>query len=184
MPEGKRRSFLTSYILILILLANFQLTIGGFTFSLSFAALLMMSFCLSARLPKTAFHLIVSFIVMLGYTAIHIWYFSSPLQFFSSPARYAVAHTFLLAILLAKGFWNRLVSCLSGMVGGEWLYSFILASYSFPDVIGDMRFLDSTVIFVAVLICQSLLSAGKRKLKELVNRAVLKPRSFVKKKAQ
>ncbi|RYG73620.1 hypothetical protein EU245_05840 [Lentibacillus lipolyticus] len=184
MPDGKLRTFLMTCALLLIFLSYFQLTIAAFTFSLSYAVLLAVTFCLSARLPRTVFHFTVSFIVMIGYAGVLIWYVSTPLELFVPRLAMQPLVPFLLAILLTKGFRNRLISCLSGMAGGEWLYSIILSSYSLPDVIGDMRFFDTAIILVAALVFQHVLAAGKRKLKDTLKSTVLKPAPFVKKKAQ
>ncbi|TMN20692.1 YphA family membrane protein [Lentibacillus cibarius] len=184
MESAKQRTFLASWIMVLILLSNTYITIGEFSFSASYFVLFAVTICLHARISRTMHHVFISFTIMIGYTGMFIWGFSTPLGHFLPQLEVTVCLLVLLATLLAKGFWNKLITCLTGISGGEWLYSFILNGYSFQDIIGDMRFFDIVFLLTAALTLQDLLLKLKLKFKNMVFKASSKPKALVKKKAQ
>ncbi|GAA0444172.1 hypothetical protein GCM10008983_21920 [Lentibacillus halophilus] len=184
MPEGKTRTTFTCFVLILILFADVQLPFGIFHFSLSYVVLLTVTFYQLARLNRFLFSLLVSFTIMIGYTGLLIWYMLSPIGLFLPKIVWIPLFILLLTIWMIRTFRNRLFCCIAGIVGGEWLYSLILTTYSFSDVIGDMVFLDTVSIVTAALIGQHLLNTGTRKLNEQLKNAALRRGTFIKKKAQ
>src|SRR5690625_1106170 len=110
MKRRPLRSILTCLILGSILCSNIYFSIGGYQILFSFVLLIITSGLLYPNLSKPLYHLFVSFILMIGYTAILLWNESSSILLFLPEPFLGLLIYSILIFLMINGLYNRLVT--------------------------------------------------------------------------
>src|SRR5690625_3560107 len=82
MEKGKRRTYFSYWVLSSIILVNQFITVDTYTVSLSFIIILLGSFLGLASLNTPLYHLIVSFIMMIGYAGVLLIEKNAPIWIF------------------------------------------------------------------------------------------------------
>lgn len=159
MKKGTLRTALSLLILMSILFSNFNFSIGGYVIFLPFLFLVTVSLFLYARLPKTLYQFFCSFILMIGYTAILFWEYSTTIYLFVSDIFLLPIICCILINLVVKGLYSRIIISMFGTAGGEILHGLIMESYHLPKIIGSQDFF---VILYIVLLFQLLLHIYKK----------------------
>jgi len=151
MKKGMLRTYLLYWILISIILANQFITIDAYTLSIGFIVTFCGSFLGLASLRRTIYHLVISLVMMIGYAGMLLIEVNAPIWVFV-PRYLLIAGTCTILIsILTKDFYSRIATTLVGLSSGEILYNFITANYFFPNIIGDLAFMDIVMITVFLL---------------------------------
>lgn len=165
MPKSKYRTYLIYWIFISIMLANLYITIGTYTISLSFIVIFFGAFLSFSVLKGTFYHIIASFIIMIGYAGILLLEKNAPIWIFGP--RYLVISVLsvLLIIVLSNDFYPRVMTALVGLCSGEALYSLIIINYHLPKTLGELAFMDSMLITIFLLLLVSQYQKIKQRFK-------------------
>src|SRR5699024_10393786 len=151
MKKGKRRTYLSYCVLISIILVNQFITIDMYTISLSFIIILLGSFLGLASLKKPFYHLIVSFIMMIGYAGVLLIEKNAPIWIFGPRYLTLAIMSFILVTTLTKGFYSKTMVTLVGLSSGEVLYNLIVSNYFSPKTFGELEFMDTLLLTLFLL---------------------------------
>lgn len=174
MKKSKQQTFFSYGILMLIIFSNKYIMIGHFNLSISYLMLLAGSLYMYTKLNRQIYHLLISFTVMIGYSAILIWKNSTPLWLFIHELLFIPFVCSFLIIILSTGLYNRLITGILGITAGQLLYNLILSSYDLNQKIGDLHFFDQLFITLIFLIIIHFIQVAIRKLYSLLDAYHLK----------
>lgn len=150
---------LSAVLLIVLIFANFHIQFWGFDLYLGGAFLLFVSysFFTGSNKPTVFYFLICSIIVMLAYTAFHLFEIFDPaFLIFKREWMMGISLGYLVS-LLQKSFTGRLMALISGTMQGEILYALILSKYDFAYPIGSFSYLDTWSLTTLLLFGWSLI---------------------------
>ncbi|RKQ37675.1 hypothetical protein D8M06_02400 [Oceanobacillus halophilus] len=164
MNKSKFRTVLAYWILLSIIVSPFTLMIGGYSVAMTVFLLLFGTILLLVRQQQIIFNLFKSFTIMVGYTSLLFWEKISPIWIIAPRIILFSIIIGSIVTLISRDFYSRIGICLLGMLVGEVIYSFILASYGLHEHIGEMIFLDTLSWALLLLTILDILHKGKRKI--------------------
>ncbi|MBU5466577.1 hypothetical protein KQI49_07000 [Virgibacillus sp. MSJ-26] len=169
MKKGKRRTYFSYWVLISIILVNQFITIDMYTISLSFIIIFLGSFLGLASLKKPFYHLIVSFIMMIGYAGVLLIEKNAPIWIFGPRYLTLAIMSFILVTTLTKGFYSKTMVTLVGLSSGEVLYNLIVSNYFSPKTFGELEFMDTLLLTLFLLFLLNQYQRVKHRLNTLIN---------------
>jgi len=152
-PKNRVRLLACIYILLLIILSAYDVTIGSFRISLAYVLMLCVSyFFVMKRTGMTFIYFaFTSASMTMLYAAFHFLLLFDPVWVFVD-ATWLLAFALLLASFsLYRTFYDRLLVLTVGCCQGDFLYAFVLKQFSFPHVVGSLLFLDGWAFAAACL---------------------------------
>ncbi|WP_010530831.1 YphA family membrane protein [Lentibacillus jeotgali] len=184
MKKSKYRTLLACWLLLLIIGSSVNLSIDFLELSLSYLVIFSGAVILHANISGKFFHVFVSFTITIGYTAMLIWVNHLPIEHFFPPTLIISCFLFLLTVIMATGFWNRLACLFLGMTAGELLYTVIIANYSIPEVAGDKRFLDAVIVVAVSVVCYDFILGLMQKIVGRLRKSITRTTPLFRKQAQ
>lgn len=169
MEKGKRRTYFSYWVLISIILVNQFITVDTYTVSLSFIIILLGSFLGLASLNTPLYHLIVSFIMMIGYAGVLLIEKNAPIWIFGPRYLTLAIMSSILIATLTKDFYSKVMVTIVGLSSGEMLYSLIVSNYFSPKTFGELEFMDTLLLTLFLLFLLNQYQRIKRRLKTLIN---------------
>lgn len=157
------RTKVSAVLLIVIILADIHVQLGGVEFYAGGFFLLILSYTTmnGKKAKAVVYFFICSFIVMLAYVAFLLFEIFDPAWLiFKREWIIGVCLGYLVS-LLQKTLAGRLAAIISGTMQGEILYAFILSKFNFHYPIGAPGYLDAWALTSGLLVAWSMLeSAG------------------------
>lgn len=150
--KNKFRNITAYWILLTIISANMYITIANFDVSILLILYLIPLFIMLARRKKWFYHLLAVITIMIGSNAILLWETNIPIWYFYPKLLFGSILTAIIILLLTNNFIDQCIIGALGMICGEFLYVFVLASYQLKYSVGDFGFLDR-LMMVFVIIC-------------------------------
>ncbi|GLB58006.1 YphA family membrane protein [Cytobacillus sp. NCCP-133] len=150
--ESNNRFKFSAWLLVVIILSPYTISIYGVELSLAGVLLLGTLYTFTGRLKKRqkVYFLFCTFIMMLSYVSFHLFELFDPVWVIF-PRKWMLAFLlFYMAVILHKKRHLRFVIMMLGAIQGEVLYALILRQYSFPYVIGSLAFLDIMSLSAAI----------------------------------
>jgi len=144
---------LSAIILIVLLLSNFQLSIGEFEIQASGLFLLIAAYLFFGYEKRGAFlyFFLCSLIVSIAYVTFQLFEIFDPIWIiFKKEWMMGICFGYL-AILLQRTLKGRLLIIISGTMQGEILYAYTLHRFTFPYTIGSLEYLDVCSLVAALL---------------------------------
>lgn len=154
MDKAKKRTFLITWILLIICSSKIYVTVSNINFSFAFFILFFGCFLIYFDVVKQVFHLAIGLTVMVAYASILIWEQEAPIWLLFPRMIFIPCIIVGITYFLCTEHTNRLAVVVIGLCGGELLYALILYSYNLPYIIGAMYFFDTlcvTVLFTTFL---------------------------------
>lgn len=149
MSKTRRRAYLATWILLSIIGSNSFFIVEGFHISYAYFILIGGALLMHGKCPRWTYNLFISFTIMIGYTAILLWEYTSPIWMVIPRFILIPLLCSCMIFILIKGFYNQLMTGLLGLCAGELLYSLMLSSYFINRPIGDVHFLDHLLIVIS-----------------------------------
>lgn len=150
---------LSAFILTLIILANYHISIAGFDLYIGGLFLLFLSYAFTykEKMKKISYFFICSFIVTVAYVTFHLFEIFDPVWIIFNKEWMMGILICYLSVLLQKGLKERILIVASGTMQGEILYAYILRKFDFPYSIGTLTYLDAFALTSLLLAGWSLL---------------------------
>lgn len=164
MRKSRRRTFLASWILLTMIGSRLFMIIDHHHISFAYMSVICGAFLLHSKSSRWVYHLFASLTVMIGYTAILLWEYTSPIWMFLPRFVMIPFLCSFLILSLVKGFYNQLMTGLLGICAGELLYSLMLSSYHLHKPVGDLIFLDHILLTMSSLFFMYLIKVARVKL--------------------
>lgn len=174
MKKSLIRTFLAYMILLIIIGSTFYFYIGPFIFSLAIPILVGGSLILMAKQTKTIYYLLSAFTLTICYAALLLWEKISPIWVILPREVLISIIISFLVMVLSDNFVGRISICLFGMLTGEIIYSFILSSYGFQEVVGEKAFLDTLICTLLLLSVLDILNKGRVKVTVFITKLLTK----------
>ncbi|MBU8789741.1 hypothetical protein NSA56_08075 [Oceanobacillus caeni] len=174
MKKSSRRTILAYWILLTIISSSLYFHIGPFMFSLAIFTLFIGSIILMSKQTKTFYHLLSAFTITICYSALLLWEKISPIWVILPREILISIIISCFVYVLCHNFVGRISICLFGMLTGEMIYSFILSSYGFQEVVGEKAFLDTLICTLLILSVLDILHKGKVKVTTLITKLLTK----------
>ena len=152
MRKDRVRTILGLWILLIIGGSSINLTILGYTLTLSYLFLIVGAMIMLAKTSHLFFRLFSSFTIMILYMTMMVWQNYVPIYMIFSKTYIFPFVIAFITVLIARGFYNRVSITLLGISAGELMYSFILSSYSIKVPTGGFSFFDSVMIILFLFI--------------------------------
>jgi hypothetical protein len=142
--QNPYRLKLSAIVLLVLILANVQFTVGEF--QLQASGLFMLGSCYlfisQEKRGALIYFFICSFTVSIAYVTFHLFEIFDPIWIIFKKEWMMGITLWYLAILLQKTLKGRLLIIFAGAMQGEILYAFILNKFEFPYLIGTFAYLD------------------------------------------
>jgi hypothetical protein len=144
---------LSAAVLMVIILANFHLTIRGFDFYAGGLFLLIISYLSLYKTTKRMmfYYFICSMTITIAYSAFRLFEIFDPAWLIFNKKLMMGIFIGYITVLLQKTLRGRLFIMISGTMQGEILYAFILNKHHFPYPIGSFEYLDVFSLTMALL---------------------------------
>lgn len=166
MKKTNYRTLLAYWILVTIICSPKYLYMGDFIISLSVIILFLGAMVLFSKQSKFFLHLFSAFTVTITYSALLFWEKVSPIWLILPRVfLFSIIIGYLISVLLPN-LKGRITICLFGMISGEIIFSFVLASYGLREEIGEGSFLDTLLFTLLLLTILDILHRGRVKLSE------------------
>lgn len=166
MKKTKYRTFLAYWILVTIISSPHYIHLGFFIISLTVLILFIGSIIIFSKQTKIVFHLFLAFLVSITYSALLFWEKVSPIWLILPRVLLFSMIIGYLVSILSPHLRSRIAICIFGMISGEMIFSFVLASYGLQDEIGEGVFLDTLLFTLLLLTILDILHRGRIKLSE------------------
>lgn len=141
----------------MIIFANVHIPLENYQFSITFFLILWVAIYLYVNLEKRIYHLMISFMMMIGYVGLLLWNFYTPLWLFIHELILVPLFCNVIILLFVRGIWAKIAVLLFGMVAGELFSHLIFTSYGLLQTIGSLQFFDQLFIsLITLLILHSL----------------------------
>lgn len=149
---NKYRFLLSAWVLCLMIMSPLKVNILNFEIGIAVLFLLASLYVFAGRLKKLSklYFLFCTFILMMAYVTFHLFELFDPVWVIFSREWMLSVLMVYMAVLLQKNRMLRLPLILLGGIQGEFLYAFILKSFSFPYTIGSLAFLDIMAISISI----------------------------------
>ena len=173
MEKHKIRKVLAYWVLLVIICSKIYITIGYYSFSITFILLFTGAAIWIMLLPRFMHQLLCSFTVAILYAAIHFWLTVAPIWLFLPITVIISISCSLFIVLLVKEPRYRKAICLFGICCGEVIHSFTMVSYGFFKNIGEMIFFDHLAGMLLIFTLLAILHKGAVKINSLLKQKQL-----------
>lgn len=164
MTKGRVRTYLASWILLAIILADYFIRWNAMTISIPFILIFIGAAGLLGSLPRWFYLLASAFTVGIGYAAFLFWETISPVWLIMPRFMQITIIFGLLISLLVKPYIAKIAVCLFGMAAGELIYVLTLTEYGLIVTVGDKISLLSFFYPVLFFTFLHILQLGKEKI--------------------
>ncbi|MFD2045877.1 hypothetical protein ACFSTA_13195 [Ornithinibacillus salinisoli] len=164
MKKNTKRTLLSYWILVSIIVSNAYFTFDYYDISLTFISILIGGFLLFPHISRMVYHMFCTFTMMIGYASILIWEGQAPIWLFMPRFVLIPLICIFMICILVRGLYPRITVALVGICSGEFLYSHMLSNYYISYVVGEMIFFDTLSLILFIIIGIEWIRKLKRKL--------------------
>lgn len=160
LSKVKKRLWISSSLLLLIITSSFDVQISEVTISLANLLIIVGSFIIIAIHSRQHIRTTcLALSVCIGYVGALMWEMVSPVWIFAPRFLIYSVLACMLMLLISQSMWLRIAIWGLGSSVGEIVYSLLLMDYGFQDPVGDPAYLD---IFSLVILLIVITSIGGR----------------------
>lgn len=152
MQTNRKRTFLMIWILLMITSTNLYISVQSIQISFNFILLFVGTIIFYVYNSFSAYKMILTFTIMIGYVSILIWQKITPIWFFMPSYFMIPVLIVILILLLIPNFYEQLPIGIMGIVFGQFLFEWIIISYRLHDVIGNKSFFIHVCFIILFLI--------------------------------
>lgn len=167
--SGKYKTSLSVGLLMIIIFANVLIPLKNYQFSLSFLLLLLLSIALFLKVKKPLYHVIIAFMIMIGYSGILLWILYTPLWLFLHELILIPLLCNIVIMILTRGLLQKITVLLFGMCFGELFSQLIFMSYGMQKGMGSLQFFDQLFTSLVVLLLLHGIQRGLQQVSEGLN---------------
>jgi hypothetical protein len=160
--DHANRLLLSASALIVIILADFQITIIGLKFHAGGLFLLIISYVSLYKMKRRfiLYYFVSSMIVTIAYAAFRLFEIYDPAWLIFNEKLMIGVFIAYLAAILEKTLRGRFIIMISGTMQGEILFAYILKKYHFSFPIGSFEYLDVFSLTMVLLAGWSCIEAA------------------------
>lgn len=164
MTKSRTRTLLAIWILLTIIGSNMFIVVENYYISYAYLSMIIGALIMHGKCLRWIYHIFVSLTVMIGYTAILLWEYTSPIWMVLPRFVIIPSLCCLMILPLVRGIYNQLMTGLLGICSGELLYSLMLSGYHLHKPIGDSVFLDHILLIMSSLFVIHIIHQIRAKL--------------------
>ncbi|WP_407268711.1 hypothetical protein [Radiobacillus sp. PE A8.2] len=168
MRKSFKRTFLAAGILITILSSQLVLDFNGVKVNVSIAIIFIWTIIALAKQSDWFLSIFRCLCIVFGYIGILFWEQITPVWMIASRELILPLVGLVALWVLSSSNHERVVIWCMGTTTGEVLHSFILQSYGFQEVIGDMAFFDTLFVGLGFLSITFILKEIKLRMDLLI----------------